>query len=104
MAEFLESYRYFFPNSTITPKLHLLEDHVVPWMRKWHWALGINAEHGVESVHNVFNTLERTYCAIRNPIDRMKCMLREHYLQTSAHTASLQPEHSQLNKHYVITL
>ena len=38
----------------------MLEDHVVPWMRKWHWALGLHREQGAESIHNIFNTLEHT--------------------------------------------
>ena len=27
-----------FPETTVTvlPKIHILEDHVVPWMRRWH--------------------------------------------------------------------
>ena len=91
MDEFLQFYREFFPHATITPKFHLLEDHVVGWMRKWHWALGLHGEQGAESIHNVFNTLERTYCAIRNPMERMQCMLKEHMLQTSPMTAELQP-------------
>lgn len=77
----------------------MLEDHIVPWMQKWQWALGLHGEQGAESVHNIFNSLERTYCAIRNPVDRMKCMLHEHHLQTSAHTAPLQPSAAKRKKH-----
>ena len=89
--EFLRFYRKSFPNATVTPKLHMLEDHVVQWMRKWHWALGLHGEQGAESIHNIFNTLERTYSAVRNPLTRMKCMFKEHQIQTSAHTVSFQP-------------
>ena len=89
--EFLRFYRATFPDATITPKLHLLEDHVVPQMRRWHWSLGLHGEQGAESIHNVFNNLERTYCAIRNPLKRMKCMLKEHQLQVSPSTAQLEP-------------
>ena len=89
--EFLRLYRKSFPNATVTPKLHMLEDHVVQWMRKWHWALGLHGEQGAESIHNIFNTLERTYSAVRNPLTCMRCMFKEHQIQTSAHTASLEP-------------
>lgn len=89
--EFLRFYRESFPHATITPKLHMLEDHVVSWMRRWHWAPGFHGEQGAESVHNVFNRLEHTYSAIRSPLDRMTRMLREHHLQTSPHAAPLQP-------------
>ena len=91
MDDFLSFYRQTFPDATVTPKLHILEDHVVPWMRTWHWALGLHGEQGAESVHNIFNRLEHTYSAIRNPLDRMTRILREHHLQTSPHVAPLQP-------------
>ena len=32
---FLQHYRTEHPHATVTPKLHFLEDHMVPWMRKW---------------------------------------------------------------------
>ena len=42
--EFLSYYRSMFPESTITPKLHFLEDHVVPFIRQWKLGLGVMAE------------------------------------------------------------
>ena len=88
---FLDFYRKSFPDATITPKMHMLEDHMVPWMRRWHWALGFHGEQGAESIHNIFNNLERTYSVIRNPLQRMKNMLREHHLQVSPELEELQP-------------
>ena len=70
-------------------KLYLLKDDVVLWMRRWHWALRLHGEQGAESVHNILNTLERTYCAMRNPLDSMKFMLKEHMMQTLPLTAQL---------------
>lgn len=32
--------RHEFPHMSITPKLQLLEDHVCPFLRKWHMGLG----------------------------------------------------------------
>ena len=89
--KFLEYYRKSFPSATIAPKLRLLEDHAVPWMKRWHWSLGLHGEQGAESIHNIFNTLEHTYCAVQNPIDRMKHILKEHQLHSSPHTSKLQP-------------
>ena len=56
-------------------------------------ALGIGASRRAGSrVHSqYFNTLKRIYSAVRNPLARMKCMFKEHQIQTSANTASLQP-------------
>lgn len=33
--KFLTHYWESFPDATITPKLHMLQDHVVPFLRKW---------------------------------------------------------------------
>ena len=33
--EFLRFYCEAFPSATVTPKLHMLEDHVVAWMHQW---------------------------------------------------------------------
>ena len=70
----------------------MLEDHVVPWMHHWRWALGLHSEQGAESIHNIFNSLERTYSTIRNPLERMRCMFREHQLQTSAQSIEFQSQ------------
>ena len=37
---FMASYRASFPGISITPKLHILEEHVVPWIRIWRFGLG----------------------------------------------------------------
>ena len=34
-------YRSTFPNRSVTPKLHKLEDHVAPFLRRWRVGLGI---------------------------------------------------------------
>ena len=39
--EFLSYYRSTFPESTITPKLHFLEDHVVPFIQSVSGSLGL---------------------------------------------------------------
>lgn len=38
-------------HATITPKLHMLEDHVIPFLTKWGVGLGFLGEHGAESIH-----------------------------------------------------
>jgi hypothetical protein len=39
------------------------------------------SEQGAESIHARFNALERTYGNMRNKVERMKCMVREHFRQ-----------------------
>ena len=57
-------YREEFPHSTVTPKLHMLEEHLVPWLQKWRVGFGLLGEQGAESIHARFNSLKRKYCGI----------------------------------------
>lgn len=61
-------YQESFPHATITPKFHLLEDHVVSWMQKSHWAVGLHREQGAKYIHKIFSTLERTYSSMCFPM------------------------------------
>ena len=40
-----------FPDSSISPKMHLLEDHIIPWAKEWHVGFGLLGEQGAESIH-----------------------------------------------------
>lgn len=80
---FLDFYRKEFPTASITPKLHALEDHVVPWVRQWGVGLGFLSEQGAESIHANFNSLMKTYSNIRNPVERMRRVMKEHHLKTA---------------------
>ncbi|XP_068696826.1 uncharacterized protein [Montipora foliosa] len=53
---FLKCIREKFPDMTITAKLHMLEDHVCPFLRRWHMGLGFYGEQGIEGIHSKFNT------------------------------------------------
>lgn len=72
VKEFLEYYRKTFPKATILPKIHLLEDHMVDWLRRFHLGAGFMGEQGAESIHAHLNRLETTYTNIPNPLDRLK--------------------------------
>ena len=39
---------------SMTPKLHVLEDHVCSFLRKWYIGLGFYGEQGIEGMHSVF--------------------------------------------------
>ena len=38
VREFLEYYNNNFLLATITPKMHMLEDHAAQWIERWHFA------------------------------------------------------------------
>lgn len=76
-------YRATFPNATVTPKLHFLECHTVPWIEKWHMGFGLLGEQGAESIHAHFNSLRRTYQTMPDGVQRLHQMMREHQLHIS---------------------
>ena len=73
-------YRRTFPESTVLPKMHFLEDHVVPWLKKWKIGFGLMGEQGAESIHTYFNSLGRTYQSIPDPVKRLEHTMQEHLL------------------------
>ena len=82
IASFLPYYRKEFPEASTTVKLHMLEDHLVPFLRWWkRVGFGIMSEQGAESIHREFNTLSRRFDNMPDAIQRLKCILKEHYLR-----------------------
>ncbi|KXJ22524.1 hypothetical protein AC249_AIPGENE2557 [Exaiptasia diaphana] len=76
---FMKLYRTFFPSSSITPKLHFLEDHVMKWVKKYNTGFGLLGEQGIEGIHSEFNNLKRSYNCIRSPVQQLESVLKEHH-------------------------
>lgn len=72
-------YRDSFPKATVTPKLHMLEDHVVSFLRKWKVGFGFMGEQGAESIHQRFNNIRQSYINMPNPVQRLMAMLTAHH-------------------------
>eukprot|EP00731_Ephydatia_muelleri_P017855 Em0010g953a len=83
ISEFMENFRASFPSSSISLKMHLLEDHTVPWAKRTGTGFGLLGEQGAESIHARFNTLQRTYQCIHNKVDRLLSFVKEHSLSIS---------------------
>lgn len=84
-------YRLHFPGASVLPKMHILEEHVVPWLQKWHVGFGLMGEQGAESIHAYFNSLTRTYQSIPDKVERLRCMMREHLLHSTPSLVSSAP-------------
>ena len=69
----------------------MLEDHTVPFIRQWRVGLGMLGEQGMEGIHARFINLERTYSNMSNRIERLKCIVGEHWRQVCAANVCLQP-------------
>ena len=91
MTEFMAYYREEFPLASVTPKMHMLEDHILPWMQKWHFCPGFHGEQGAESIHAIFNSLGRTYASVRNPKEQLRLIFQEHQLQVCPSTDAARP-------------
>ena len=79
IKDFMEFYRKQFPRATILPKLHIMEEHVVPWVKRWCVGAGLMGEQGAKSIHAHFKRLERIH------VDRLKFIMKEHQLKSSLH-------------------
>ena len=85
-------YRTHFPEATVTPKLHMLEIHVIPWLQKWRVGFGLMGEQGSESIHAYFNSLGRTYQTIPDRVERIQHLMKEHYIHIApANITALPP-------------
>ena len=84
-------YRSSFPQATVLPKMHMLEEHMVPWLRKWRVGCGYMGEQGAESLHASFNTTERAYNNMKNMVERLKAVLQSHHMQIMPANTSLEP-------------
>ena len=73
-------YRTHFPAATVTPKMHMLEEHTVPFLRRWHIGFGFMGEQGAELIHNAINQLEKHYMNMPNWVKRLEAIVRQHHL------------------------
>ena len=72
--------------------MHILESHVVPFLRRWHFGFGFLGEQGIESIHAYFNTLARTYSSVRQLEQKLFLMLKEHILHVAPINVAARPE------------
>ena len=84
--------RVEFPDESITPKLHLLEDHVLEFISRWKIGLGMYGEQGAESIHPEFNELRKIHCGIPSDIERIKTIFEQHHMKVRPEARSLIPE------------
>jgi hypothetical protein len=92
VKNFMAYYRKEFPHATVLPKMHMLEEHVVPWLRKWHVGFGLLGEQGVESIHKHFNQLTRTYKSVPEQVDQLRTLMTEHLLHIAPEHVAATPD------------
>lgn len=92
IQKFMEYYRSHFPSATVLPKMHMIEDHMIPWLKQWHLGAGLMGEQGAESIHAHINKLEKDYSCIPNAVDGLRYLFKEYTLETCPDLIGLQPE------------
>lgn len=80
-----------WPDVNISPKLHMLEDHVMEFICRWRVGFGFYGEQGGESIHHEFKHMKNRYSNIRNSTDRLKYMMDQHLLTTFPKAQELRP-------------
>ena len=83
--------RQNWPKVNLSLKLHMLEDHVIPFIKKWNVGFGFYGEQGGESVHHEFKKMRATYSNIKCPTERLKYLMTQHLLTTIPQAKQLQP-------------
>lgn len=88
----MNNWRINWPTRNIGPKLHMLEDHVVDFIRKWHIGLGFYGEQGGEGIHHAFKHMSRSYNGIKNEQDRLKYVMQQHLLTVCPEAQGIKPQ------------
>ena len=88
---FMKFYRDNFPWATVMPKMHIMEHHTIPWLKRFHVGAGLMGEQGAESIHALMSKLENNYQGIANDLARLNEIVRAHTLSTAPSLQALRP-------------
>ena len=92
---FIESYiQQIREHDRVVPKSHLLEHHVVPWLRKYKVGMGLHGEQGIEQLHSTTAKVEARCRGIRNDSDRLRHIMEAMIVHTSPILESDKPSTS----------
>ena len=74
---------FYRSTASVTPKLHMLEDHVLPFLQEWRVGFDFHGEQGAESLHALIKRISALYMSIPNRLERLKGVVQEHHLLQS---------------------
>ena len=92
IVDFMKYLRITWPEQRISPKLHMLEEHMVEFISKWHVGCGFYGEQGGESIHKYINGLRRIYSSVKKDTDRLHCIMKQHLLSCHPAPKAIQPK------------
>ena len=67
---------------TVTPKLHLLEQHTVSCIQHFGVCLGVLGEQGGEAIHHKFNQLKASLQNMPEDVDRLRVLVDQYLTST----------------------
>eukprot|EP00731_Ephydatia_muelleri_P010733 Em0005g1319a len=67
IKDFFNTFDAMFKGARRTIKMHILEHHMLDWIRSHQVGCGLMGEQGAESIHSQFNSLAATYKTIPDP-------------------------------------
>ena len=91
ISSFMDLFRRTFPSASISPKMHMLEDHTMDWVRARNVGFGLLGEQGAESIHARFNSLQRTYASSPSGVERLKNVMKEHLINITPQNVAARP-------------
>ena len=91
ISTYMQNYRDYFPGKTISPKMHILENHLLPFIKNFGFGFGLLSEQGGELLHASMVRFSTRASGIRNDIKRMKSIVESHHIQISPSLRTLYP-------------
>jgi len=103
MDMFAEYFREQFPDVTFPPKFHMLEDHVVEFIRDHKFPLGLFGEQGEESIHHELQGIYEKHNHVQPLTKRLQSVLESHFCIVLPKNREIIPEMQTRNPSHVIT-
>ena len=75
MGEFMKFFRESSPQATVPIKMHILEEHAIPWAKSFRVGFGLLGEQGAESIHAKFTRFGLAYTAIADKVQHLLCIV-----------------------------
>ena len=77
---YMDFFRRQFPNTSIIPKQHFLENYVTAWLETWGFWMTLHGKQGGQQIHAVNNRMRSTAWGIRTDSDRLRNLMTQHLL------------------------
>jgi hypothetical protein len=94
---FMDYFRTNWSKQNISPKMHMLEYHTYDFLNKWKTGCGFYGEQGGESAHNGINRMKHRFSNVKNDLDQMRYIMKEHLTQTNPKAQAIKPERKTRN-------